>query len=337
MSRRQPPIVCSRSSWAARGPRVALVAAAFTLSSRAVGADPAPPELERPQAAALSEALFKRGKALMAEGRLPEACATFAESVRLDPGGGALLTLALCHEAEGKIATAWTEFMAALAMARRDRREDREAIARQHLEELEPRLPRLSVRVPDEVARTPGIVVRVDGRALGRPAWGVAAPVDPGAHEVVAEAPGRQPFRVAVSVGPAASRVVVVSGLRPLAAPPRGTSPRRIAAYAAGGTGVALLGVSTYLGVRAITKAAAADERCATSACRDREAVRLNDDAKTSADFATAGFVVGGAALATAAVLWLWPADARARGGQAIRVSPTAGPRAGGALVETAW
>jgi hypothetical protein len=63
----------------------------------------------------------------LTEGRVSDACPKFEESHRLDPSGGTILNLALCHEKEGKLARSWSEFNEASAFARRDYRADREA------------------------------------------------------------------------------------------------------------------------------------------------------------------------------------------------------------------
>lgn len=60
--------------------------------------------------AALAESLFREGKRLSGERKFADACPKFAESYKLDPGLGTLLNLAICHESEGKPATAWAEF-----------------------------------------------------------------------------------------------------------------------------------------------------------------------------------------------------------------------------------
>jgi hypothetical protein len=104
---------------------------------------------------ALATALFREGRRLMAEGRPAEACPKLEESQRLDPGGGTLLNLALCHELEGRTATSWSEFANALSIARRDHRDDRAAEAQRHMASLEPKLARLRLVVPAD-ARCPG-------------------------------------------------------------------------------------------------------------------------------------------------------------------------------------
>jgi hypothetical protein len=154
--------------------------------------------LSRPSAAqvsdsALAESLFRDAKRLMNESKFSEACPKFAESYRLDPGLGTLLNLAACHEAEGKIASAWAEFSDAVARARRDGDQDRLAFAEERVRSLEPRLPRLVISL-QAGASVPGLVVKLDGREISSAAFGVAVPVDPGNHQVQANAPGKQPW-----------------------------------------------------------------------------------------------------------------------------------------------
>src|SRR5260221_8706952 len=140
---------------------------------------------------ALAEALYQKGRQLMAEGKYAEACPKFAESYRLDAATGTLLNLAACHESEKKLATAWAEFSEAAASARRDHRDDRVKFAEEHLAAIEPKLSRLTVTVAPN-AEVPQLKLQVDGAVVLAAARGVPAPVDPGEHVVEAHAPGRK-------------------------------------------------------------------------------------------------------------------------------------------------
>src|SRR5256885_331196 len=79
----------------------------------------------------LATQLFKEGRTLVDQGKYAEGCRKLEESQRLDPGGGPLLNLALCHEKEGRPASAGTEFPEALGLARKDDRPQRAEIAQQ--------------------------------------------------------------------------------------------------------------------------------------------------------------------------------------------------------------
>jgi len=83
-----------------------------------------------------AQRLFDRGRALVADGRIAEGCRALEQSQALDPSAGTLLNLALCHEAEGETPLARSELEASLTIAERDGRDDRAAIAREHLAAL---------------------------------------------------------------------------------------------------------------------------------------------------------------------------------------------------------
>src|ERR1700721_2873194 len=66
--------------------------------------------------------LFEDGRTLLEQGQFAQACPKLEESQSLDPGGGTLLNVALCHEKEGRTATAWVEFVEARGGAKADAR-----------------------------------------------------------------------------------------------------------------------------------------------------------------------------------------------------------------------
>jgi hypothetical protein len=144
--------------------------------------------------------LFKVGRELLDQGHVSEACRKLEESQRLDPGGGTLLNVAVCHEREGRTATAWSDFTEALGIAKRDGRQDRREIAEQHIAALEKALSRLVILVPSE-ADLPDLTIKRDGSVVGRPTWGLKVPIDPGEHVIEAGASGKASYRQPVSVG----------------------------------------------------------------------------------------------------------------------------------------
>jgi hypothetical protein len=256
-----------------RGWQVSGLTAALLLGSLRAAAEPSGEDQ------ALATVLFREGRALVASGKTAEACVKFEESQRLDPSGGTILNLALCHEMLGLLARSWSEFNEASARARNEGRRDRLEEASEHARALEPRLSRLTIVVP-EVARVEGLRVERDGRELGRGAWSTAMPVDGGEHEVRATAPGREPFRMRAVVAREGGAVTVtipglpthlavavasVAPVAPPAAPPPALSPLvvvtvgrprrpdvgRTLGWLAAGVGVAQLGVAGAFGIQA--------------------------------------------------------------------------------------
>ncbi len=272
------------------------------------------PSPARADSAALAESLFRQGVSAMEQGDLGRACGLLTESQRLDPGGGTVLNLALCHERAGHLATAWARYVEALGIARQDKREDRVTFAEQHLRAIEPQLPRLTIAL----AETPeGVRVSLDGVALQGRAWEVPSPVDPGSHEVRVEAPGRRAHVATVAIAAGESRrlavPVLVRDLAPVAPveqqkrpePPRGGTQRFLGWTLTGIGGAALVGTAV-LGALAIGAESTADAACPGSgACQDPRGVEASERASTLAGAATVTGIGGALALASGLVLLL--------------------------------
>jgi len=295
------------------------------LQAGSAGAEPSADEK------VLATALFEQGRSLMSQGRTAEACPKLEESHRLDPSGGTILNLALCHEQQGLLARSWSEFHEAIAFAGRDGRTDREQVAEKYIRGLEPRLSKLTIVVPENV-RVDGLRIERDGRELGQVSWSTPMPVDGGEHIVRASAPGKVPFSttfvvgaesdartvevpplaaapVAPSVASIASMPAVVSLLAPAPAPAtvdhvRGGTRRRRIAWVVGAAGVIQWGAAGYFGLQAFREHADSNSACPNNQCTS-SGVDLNIQSGRAADKSTVLAITGLVTVATSIYL-LW-------------------------------
>jgi hypothetical protein len=282
-----------------------------------------------------ADALFKEGKKLLDAKDFDAACPKLAESASLQPGGGVQLALAICHEGQGKLATAYNDYREALALAKRDKRQDREDIASGKLAELEPKLSRLVIDVSD-AARAQTLAITLDGASLTSASWGIPIPVDGGTHTVVVTAPGKKEQSFDVTVKPKGDKHRVEIG--PLADAPAGevVAPKTMDApatpktdeakvapvetkkggvgagpYILGGVGIVALAVGGYFGFKAIGASSDAKNACPGNECTSGDALDKNDQAKSSARIANVGVGVGIVALSGAVIWWaLSPGEA---------------------------
>lgn len=297
--------------------RRATVVGAAALGPAVVMVDPAP-ALAQSTDRVLADALFREGRALMEQEKIREACAKFAESYRLDRALGTLINLALCHEKEGRTATAWAEFNEAAAEAAAEK-DDREPFARKHVAALAAELPRLALAVAPEASALLSLEIRLDGAALGRAAWSSPLPIDPGEHEIRATAEGKRPWSANVIIpkgaGVTSLSVPALEDLpkpdRPPSPPPaspaepRSGSAQRTLGWVAGGGGVAGLAVGTVFGLHALSLKSERDAHCSSGNLCDQEGVDKDGEARSAATISTIGFVAGGVLAATGVVLIL--------------------------------
>jgi len=277
---------------------------------------------------AAAEALFNEGRKLAASGKYAEACPKFEASEQLDPGLGTLLNLAACYEKLGKTASAWAEYKEAIPLARASGSKVRLDLATERATALESRLSMLTIRAMGGAEEATGLEIRRDGVPVQPAELGTPIPLDPGPHTVEARAPGKQKWSSTVQLADAAKLDVSVPALTPIAsnarpanapttaatskpveAPPseatRSGSAQRTTAIVVGAVGVVGLGVGTVFGIGASAKWSDAKSQCTAypNGC-SHDALDAKSSAQSKATIATVGFIVGGAALAGAAVLW---------------------------------
>lgn len=313
-------------------------------STLGLAAAPARAQAEN-QAAA--RALFDEGRALVKAGNAAAACPKFEGASHLYPSVGIALNLADCYERVGRTASAWTEFGEAASLAGRSDRPDDAAEARRRQVALEGKLTHLVLRAPHDI---PGLSVKRDGIELPPAAWDSPIPVDPGPHEVRAEAPERTPWVQSVTAAGAGQTTTVevpelaaappsanpevapatTSNAVPPTHPPadqgRGSSGARTAGWVLVGAGVAVgIGGGVLTGVEA-GKASSANT------------AHNRSDYNSAAALWTVGIVgavAGGVAAAVGVVLVV--TSHGQEGGVALDVSPWFGAGVGGVRVGGCW
>jgi hypothetical protein len=258
---------------------------------------------------AVAEMLFYTARGLMDDNKIAKACKKFAESYRLDPAAGTLLNLAVCHEKEGRLASAWGEFRQSAAEARRSNRADREQLAQEAIKRIEPDLPYLTIIVPKPV-RVAGLTVQRNNIPMEEAAWETELPIDPGVNEITATAPEYKPEKKLV---PIEKRQHLTVQLDPLVLapvvrppPPFWTPTRTWGAVAIIG-GVIAAGVGAGFGVASLNNKSTSDQNCPQfdgQRCNATGASAMSS-AYTDAWIADFGIGLGAAAIIGGGVLML--------------------------------
>ena len=331
---------------------ILLFATAVALSAAPVPARAQPPAGRDPAAA---DALFRAALEALDKGDWGVACAKFNASMDLDPSVSTLINIAKCHDHEGKLATAWADLNRALVMngetAGAQRKADLDRYAKDLIAAIEPRLPRLTIVVR---GRPAGLKVKRDEVEVSAAALGEALPVDPGAHDIEASAPGYRSDKrtVSLSEGKAATveltLVAAAQGAQAGAqSGPEGQpiSGRRLGAYITGGVGIAGLALGGIMGGLTLDKKGVIDKSCGPAGgftmdpmgCSDA-GLRAATDAKTLGLVSTIGFGVGAAGVVAAVVLLITePGDAPPAPGRTQAGVLSAGPEGVTLGISGAW
>jgi tetratricopeptide (TPR) repeat protein len=269
-----------------------------------------------------ADALFTKGKQLLAKKKYAEACPTFEKVDQIDPGIGAKLNVAKCYQEWGKLARAHRWYSDAEKMAK-ESRDDRAAKIHELIEGLDADVPRLTIKVSDG-ADLEAAAIALDGEKLAADRIGSEALVDPGPHDIVYFVDGEKKTKtVAIERGGAREVTLELPKAgkkkdrdpekkdpdgdgepRHAASPGRG---RRIIGAVLMGVGAVDLGVSGYLTLDARdTYGRALDMHCMgqKDAC-NAEGLQITHDARSRANVATVFAIAGVAAAAGGLVLYL--------------------------------
>jgi len=292
-----------------------------------------PARAEPSKTSVAAEELFRDGRALLEQGRFPEACAKLDASEKLDPAVGTLFSLGECYQAQSRLASAWFAYRAAAALSA-SREDQRRETAQQRADAIEPHVAHIAVRLADP--RHP-VEVSLDGEPLAPDALANPLPVDPGPHRIARGAstvPGDVGWSTLVQVTVNGALVEIEIPRAPTAESSVGpTSPARAnspllgtLARGAIGAGAATLAVGTIFGMQAIVKGRDANAACPNLSCGNAAAVQENHVAKTDAVVSSVLIPVGAALASAGGVLFF-----ASRGS----VETTVGPRA--AQVDARW
>lgn len=309
------------------------------------------------QGAAAAEALFKKGLADFNAKKFDTGCPALEESFRVDPRAGSLFTSADCYAAAGKVTTAsslyeqFERFVDRMPPGQRGAQAERLKVAADQRAALKPRIPSLTLSL---AAGSPeGTVVKRDGLVVGKPALGVALPVDPGEHVLVVYVEGGPTKEQKIVVKEGEKKVVelaVESGAKampPPAAGKEGTPPpavgappapaaptsssRKTIGFVVAGVGAAVLVGGGVAGVLSMSKKKTVDDECRGSAC-SQAGKDAADSGKTLATISTIGVAVG--VVGVAAGVYLIVSAPKAETAASSRfIAPTATPLPGGGLL----
>ncbi|MFN0247726.1 MAG: hypothetical protein ACKV2T_12640 [Kofleriaceae bacterium] len=317
--------------------------------------------LSSPAFADKADKLFQKAKKLHAEKKFAEACPMYEEVDKLDPAVGSKVNAAKCYEDWGRLATAYTWYIAADTLAT-ETKDERGPKIRELIEELDINVPRMTIKIPEGADPDVLDTLTLDGQPVAESWYNTQQRIDPGPHvlEFVVEgqrkkkmAPvelgGESELSLDIPIGPGKKprkkKNVVVDPPPSVVVAPDPGKTRRYLAYGVGGAGVVAIGVASVMTLSARGKYNdALEEHCmgSTSGC-NATGFRITRDARSTANVATVITLVGVAAIAGGIVLYLTapsapppsekapPADKPAV--QALYVTPTIEAAGGGFVV----
>lgn len=218
-----------------------------------------------------------------------KACEAFEKAIALDPTApGVMLNLGLCYEMQRKFATSlyWFRKAQFAAAEAKPPLRDHEEEAKKHTADL---AGKVLVAKLDISQAPPGVRITLDGRPV-RPEEYLRLEVDADSR-IEARAPGKEPLQVPVTIAPdgkTAEDIPIVMKDEVLPAMQDPGKGRRVIAYIMGGSGLALLGITTWYGLHVRNQA-------------DNDEISY-DDAKHKLRYYGTGMFIGGIGLIGGAI-----------------------------------
>ena len=302
-------------------------------------------------------ALYKKGVAAMAAGKLTQACPMLEKSYEKEARLPTLFALAECENKQTKASSAlehykaYVERVGLASPADQQAESERRKTATAQIEALEKTLPELTFVMPTNAPD--GTIVKLDGRVAP---FLSNVRVQPGEHTVILEVPdiGKVETKVTVATGDKKNVQLTLPGKagEPTAAtappppepskqdaapppppvkeapPPPAKPVNHTGAFIVGGIGVAGLAVGGVFGVMALGKSKTVEAHCLDVLC-DAEGKKAGDAGKTLGWVSTGGFAVG--AILVGVSLYMLFSDSSSSSTKSASVTPTWQPIVAGA------
>ncbi len=153
-------------------------------------ADPTPTELQA------ARDLFASAEADEDAGHWTEALDKLRRAASVKSTPGIRFHIALCEDKLGRLVAALSDYAAADQAARDANNKDVMDAVAEPLKMLRIRVPTLTIEVPS----AQNIEVDLDGKAIAPGLFGLAVPVEPGVHHIVANATGKRAYSTQVEL-----------------------------------------------------------------------------------------------------------------------------------------
>jgi len=278
--------------------------------------------------------LYEEAAQEVDKGQFQSACTKFGEALFLTPGHiRTAISLGSCMDKWGKTASAMKHYADARTWARDQGKSDKIAEIDTLIGTLAPRLSRLTIKVPDRVAKLEGFSVHRGDEQVPDSEWGETKVIDPGKYEVSAMAKGYPMWKTTVEL--AIGQTVEVAVEPNWSENKKGFGPNL--GYMGLGVGGAMLITGGILGGIAISKYndSTSSKLCNAQNQCIREGYDLRLEAQQFGNVSTALLIAGGVFAAGGLTLVLLSNRSKEQTTATIRPQITVHP--GGMTLSGSW